>query len=204
MDIGGDRVARVAAPGVRRRDRSILCRARVEVSPEARAAEPPAAPSDAEEVELLAEEVVEDFADRHADDTSPIDERTPAQGLPAMQPAAGAPADVARRPSPANQPVRAAGLAPPTVGGSALDRDVAAAARQVPDPEEVVQGAGGDDLALATAVAAAVETETDEDPEWAQLARGPEAFPGGQKPEPPPGDDTGDPTPSDRGSDDRS
>jgi len=132
----------------------------------------------------LAEEVVEDFADRHADDTSPIDERTPAQGLPAMQPAAGAPADVA-----GGRPQRISPCAPPagaaTVGGSALDRDVAAAARQVPDPEEVVQGAGGDDLALATAVAAAVETETDEDPEWAQLARGPEAFPGGQKPEPP-------------------
>jgi len=41
--------------GVRRRDHSILCRARVEVSPEARAAEAPVAPADAEEVELLAE-----------------------------------------------------------------------------------------------------------------------------------------------------
>src|SRR5437879_4575416 len=50
VDSGGDRVARVAAPGVRRKDRSILCRARVEVSAEARAAEVPEANPEAEEV----------------------------------------------------------------------------------------------------------------------------------------------------------
>src|SRR5438093_2144996 len=85
VDSGGDCVARVAAPGVRRRDGSILCRARVEVSPEARAAEVPEAAADAEEVELLAEEVVVEEAPlRRVDDTPPpIDERTPVQGLPA-------------------------------------------------------------------------------------------------------------------------
>ncbi|HEX9575381.1 MAG TPA: hypothetical protein VF994_14905 [Myxococcales bacterium] len=272
VDSGGDRVARVAAPGVRRRDRSILCRARVEVSPEARAAEGPVAPADAEEVELLAEEVVIEVAPaRRSDDTPPpIDERTPVQGLPAAPaapaqpeqtkrlaapgepertrrlavppaqagdaaapaqapPAAGpqknaapasagpageaaggpqtapaaadpapeeaAPApervagpalklpgrearDVERRPARRNQPVHVAELAPPEEPVNELDRDVAAAARQVPE-------ISGDDLALAEEVAAAVETETDEDPEWAQLARGPEAFPGDQAPDAP-------------------
>jgi hypothetical protein len=283
VDSGGDRVARVAAPGVRRRDRSILCRARVEVSPEARAAEPPVAPADAEEVELLAEEVVIEVAPtRRIDDTPPpIDERTPVHGLPAhaapsqaertkrlaapgepertrrlavppaqagdagaqllavaasaqaQSPApaaaetsaaptstgpaanvasdpqtASAPADPApeqpvapervpgpplklpgreardvnRRPARRNQPVHVAELTPPEEPASELDRDVAAATRQFPE-------VGGDDLALATEVAAAVETETDEDPEWAQLARGPEAFPGDEKPEPPPPSD---------------
>jgi hypothetical protein len=274
VDSGGDRVARVAAPGVRRRDHSILCRARVEVSPEARAAEGPVAPADAEEVELLAEEVVIEIAPaRRLDDTPPpIDERTPAQGLlaaaaparaertkrlaapgepdrtrrlavppaqagdaaaPAQAPAAAVPEtntappstgpaaeaatrprtvhapadpapeqaaapervpgpplklpgrearDVERRPARRNQPVHVAELAPPAEPFSELDRDVAAAARQFPE-------LGGDDLALAAEVAAAVDTETDEDPEWAQLARGPEAFPGDQRPEPPPSDD---------------
>src|SRR6267378_4734879 len=79
VDSGGDRVARVAAPGLRRRDHSILCRARVEVSPEARAAEAPVAPADAEEVELLAEEVVIEVAPaRRIDTPPPVDERTPA------------------------------------------------------------------------------------------------------------------------------
>ncbi len=238
VDSGGDRVARVAAPGVRRRDRSILCRARVEVSPEARAAEVPIPATDAEEVELLAEEVVIEVTPaRRGDDTPPpIDERTPVQGLPvapaaptqpertrrlaapgesertkrlAVPPAqAGDPAapaqapladpapeqparaaervagptlklpgrealDVQRRPARRPQPVHLAELAPPEEPVNELDRDVAAAARQVPE-------ISGDDLALATEVAAAVETETDEDPEWAQLARGPEAFPGDQ------------------------
>src|SRR5229473_1981529 len=247
VDSGGDRVARVAAPGVRRRDRSILCRARVEVSPEARAAEVPIPATDAEEVELLAEEVVIEVAPaRRSDDTPPpIDERTPVQGLPvapaapaqpertrrlaapgesertkrlAVPPAqAGDPAapaqapladpaleqparaaervagptlklpgrearDVERRPARRPQPVHLAELAPPEEPVNELDRDVAAAARQVPE-------ISGDDLALATEVAAAVETETDEDPEWAQLARGPEAFPGDQAPDAPPPDE---------------
>jgi len=242
VDSGGDRVARVAAPGVRRRDRSILCRARVEVSPEARAAEVPLPATDAEEVELLAEEVVIEAAPAPpSDDTPPpIDERTPVQGLPvapaapaqpertrrlaapgesertkrlAVPPAqagdAAAPAqapradpapeqaaraervagptlklpgrearDVERRPARRPQPVHLAELAPPEEPVNELDRDVAAAARQVPE-------ISGDDLALATEVAAAVETETDEDAEWAQLARGPEAFPGDQAPDAP-------------------
>ena len=294
VDSGGDRVARVAAPGVRRRDRSILCRARVEVSPEARAAEPPSAPADAEEVELLAEEVVEPVPHRMDDTPPPHDERTPVQGLPTAvdaappaereqtkrlagsertkrlavppaqapgvpeatapaipatparpdaapgprAPAASAPInaapaaripaeqpaaageepaaprvegpplvlpgrearDVGRRPARANQPVHLAEMSPPAEPLSDLDRDVAAAARQLPeeggDDLALVEGAGGDDLALpdeasgddlalATEVAAAVDTETDEDPEWAQLARGPEAFPGERKPEQP-------------------
>jgi len=74
--------------------------------------------------------------------------------------------------------VHLAELAPPEEPVNELDRDVAAAARQVPE-------ISGDDLALATEVAAAVETETDEDAEWAQLARGPEAFPGDQAPDAP-------------------
>ena len=44
--------------------------------------------------------------------------------------------------------------------------------------KRISQQHAGDDLALATEVAAAVDTEIDEDPEWALLARGPEAFPG--------------------------
>src|SRR5712691_1000678 len=98
VDSGGDRVARVAAPGVRRRDRSILCRARVEVSPEARAAEVPLPATDAEEVELLAEEVVIEAAPAPpSDDTPPpIDERTPVQGLP-VAPAAPAQPERTRR-----------------------------------------------------------------------------------------------------------
>src|SRR5216684_1959912 len=92
VDSGGDRVARVAAPGVQRKDGSVLCRARVEVSPEARAAEAAAPPADAEEVELLAEEDVVEAAPGRTDDTPPpIDERTPAQGLPAAVEAAAPP-----------------------------------------------------------------------------------------------------------------
>ena len=252
VDSGGDCVARVAAPGVRRRDGSILCRARVEVSPEARAAEVPEAAADAEEVELLAEEVVVEEAPlRRVDDTPPpIDERTPVQGLPAATEAAASPpreptkrlatprepertgrlavppsadgsagravatavpapertapepertgpeperikgppfvlpgreprAIERRTPVRAHQPRHIAGPALPTEELSELDRDVAAAARQFPE------AVGGDDLALASEVAAAVDTETDEDAEWAQLARGPEAFPGDQSPEAP-------------------
>jgi hypothetical protein len=41
---------------------------------------------------------------------------------------------------------------------------------------------GEEAVALAADVVAAVETETDDDPEWAQLARGPEAFPAGPRP----------------------
>src|SRR5437660_7007921 len=70
VDSGGDRVARVAAPGVRRKDRSVLCRARVEMSPEARAAEGPAA--EAEEIEVFAEEVALEVGV-----TSRIDDDTP-------------------------------------------------------------------------------------------------------------------------------
>lgn len=250
VDSGGDRVARVAAPGVRRKDGSVLCRARVEVSPEARAAEA-AAPPDAEEVELIAEEDVVETAPRRTDDTPPpIDERTPAQGLPAAveaasqgqpdptkrlatprepertkrhavpasqaagpidevvppplmtdsqaspPPSVGGPdaaakqperipgppfvlpgrdsRDAERRPARAYRPSYIAEPAPPAEELSELDRDVAAAARPIPE------AVGGDDLALATEVAAAVDTETDEDPEWAQLARGPKAFPGEQ------------------------
>jgi hypothetical protein len=244
VDSGGDRVARVAAPGVRRRDRSILCRARIEVSPEARAAEVPAAPSDAEEVELLAEELVEEAPGRRMDDTPPpIDERTPVHGLPAATEAAAPPEptkrlatpsapeatkrlatpreseralseaqpagpaepvpeaiegptlalpgrearDVVRRPARVHQPVHVAELEPPVEDLSELDRDVAAAARQFPE------AFGGDDLALAAEVAAAVDTETDEDAEWAQLARGPEAFPGDHEPAPSADDTSTDP-----------
>ena len=94
-----------------------------------------------------------------------------------------------RTPVRAHQPRHIAGPALPTEELSELDRDVAAAARQFPE------SVGGDDLALATEVAAAVETETDEDAEWAQLARGPEAFPGEHEPEPSPGETPADPEP---------
>src|SRR6266849_3985869 len=72
---------------------------------------------------------------------------------------------------------------------SELDRDVAAAARPVPE------AVGGDDLALATEVATDVDTEADEDPEWAQLARGPKAFPTDQDPDAP-ADPEDDPDPN--------
>ena len=258
VDSGGDRVARVAAPGVRRKDRSILCRARVEVSAEARAAEVPEANPEAEEVELLAEELMDEPALHRMDDTPPpVDERTPAHGLPAALEAAAPPrqeptkrlatprepertrrlavppsadasagrptaaAEPASAPAPerapepkqtgpeperikgppfvlpgrdpreaerrppvrAPQPAHVANPPPPAEELSQLDLDVAAAARQFPE------SVGGDDLALATEVAAAVETETDEDAEWAQLARGPEAFPSEQSPDPPPSED---------------
>ena len=317
VDTGGDRIARVAAPGLRRKDSSILCRARVEVSPEARAAEPPETPVDAEEVELLAEEDVELAPPRRMDDTPPpIDQPTPPHGLPvgettgkiepertqrlagqpertrrlAVPPAAdgaqqavaaadaklaaapaepkppearvpAAPAPAVERPAPAPamerpapapaverpapaaaataverraptaQPERPApervpgpplvlggGETPPSARANVarrtaparpaepltdLDRDVAAAARQVHEPEgaddlELVdEEVAGDDLALATEVAAAVETETDDDAEWAQLARGPSAFPGEGKPRPPPDEDGGPDEPQD-------
>jgi hypothetical protein len=99
----------------------------------------------------------------------------------------------AERPPPPNGARRAA---PPRPAEplTDLDRDVAAAARQVPeldgtdDLELVDEVVDGDDLALATEVAAAVETETDDDAEWAQLARGPQAFPDGKPRTPPDGD----------------
>ncbi|HKC60612.1 MAG TPA: hypothetical protein VKB92_11045 [Myxococcales bacterium] len=266
VDSGGDRVARVAAPGVQRKDGSVLCRARVEVSPEARAAEAAAPPADAEEVELLAEEDVVEAAPGRTDDTPPpIDERTPAQGLPAAVEAAAPPQpdpikrpatprepermkrlavppsqaagpidevvppplmtdsqanpppdagrpdaaakqpervpgppfvlpgreprDAERRPARAYRPSYIAEPAPPAEELSELDRDVAAAARPVPE------AVGGDDLALATEVATDVDTEADEDPEWAQLARGPKAFPTDQDPDAP-ADPEDDPDPN--------
>jgi len=222
VDSGGDRVARVAAPGVRRKDRSVLCRARVEVSPEARAAEAPVA--EVEEVELFAEEVGEEVVpSSRTDDTTPIDERTPAHGLPAVaeaeaaaeaepeaaaqpQPAppvapVAAPSEPPREPeripgppfvlpgreghaaepqaAPAAVPVQAAGPSPAEPAAeeelTELDRDVAAAARQLTDP------VGGDDLAL-TGEAESVEAEVDIDPEWDELARGPDAFSSPQQP----------------------
>src|SRR5712664_3211337 len=125
VDSGGDRVARVAAPGVRRRDRSILCRARVEVSPEARAAEAAIAPADAEEVELLAEEVVIEVAPaRRVDDTPPpIDERTPVQGLTA--PASQAHPDRTKRLAAPGEPERTKRLSVP----AAQEGDAPATAR---------------------------------------------------------------------------
>ena len=260
VDSGGDRVGRVAAPGVRRKDGRILCRARVQVSAEARAAEPPAA-SEAEEVELLAEELIDDAAVRHGDDTPPpIDDRTPTQPLPEMPAQQAAPAAEATRrlavpppppaspaeppqsgssttrppvendagpiasgapaaqsaappvaPAPADDPKRVAApeptLAPAEVGPRTPEKqpgpplalgdgraDGAAPANPSPlaakPPPMTADGAqkdavsgpnerpGADALALATEVVAAVEPETDEDPEWAQLARGPQAFPG--------------------------
>jgi hypothetical protein len=259
VDSGGDRVARVAAPGVRRKDGRILCRARVQVSAEARAAEVATA-GEAEEVELLAEELIDDASVRHGDDTPPpIDDRTPTQPLPevaAQQPgpepeptrrlamphppaapsvdapaasaaptvptpkdaapaagAAGAPAPADAAPA-APPPAAVAEAAPPTVPpaqvapaaaperqpgpplalGDGRPAEQAAAqgelSPQAPQPPPVpVDGAAKDPalapsepptddaLALAAEVVAAVETETDEDPEWAQLARGPQAFP---------------------------
>jgi hypothetical protein len=127
VDSGGDHVARVAAPGVRRKDRSILCRARVQVATD-RAADAHAS-SGAEEVELLAEEFSdESMAPRPSDDTPPpIDERTPTQPLPNAPPAAveptqrlampnpppatAEPAPVATAPQP--PPAAAAPIAPP-------------------------------------------------------------------------------------------
>jgi len=142
VDSGGDCVARVAAPGVRRRDGSILCRARVEVSPEARAAEVPEAAADAEEVELLAEEVVVEEAPlRRVDETPPpIDERTPVQGLPAAtEAAAPPPREPTKRLATPREPERTGRLAvPPSADGSA-GRPVATAApapeRTAPEPE---------------------------------------------------------------------
>jgi hypothetical protein len=95
--------------------------------------------------------------------------------LPGREPRA-----VERRPPVrAQQPAHIADRTVPTEELSELDRDVAAAARQFPE------AVGGDDLALASEVAAAVDTETDEDAEWAQLARGPEAFPEEHSPDAP-------------------
>jgi len=204
VDSGGDRVARVAAPGVRRKDRSVLCRARVEMSPEARAAEGPAA--EAEEIEVFAEEVALEVGvtSRIDDDTPPpVDERTPAQGLPAIAQAAapGQPEATRRLATPAKAPPREleripgppfvlpgsngravdpqpeavddpvdAAEAAPAQELTELDRDVAAAARQLTDP------VGGDDLALADEVQA-VEAEPEIDPEWDEMSRGPEALP---------------------------
>jgi hypothetical protein len=255
VDSGGDHVARVAAPGVRRKDRSILCRARVQVAADRAGAD--AAASGAEEVELLAEEFSEENLPPRPNDAAPppIDDRTPTQPLPEMVPAQPSPAiEVTRRlavpnpppapvaeppaaaapavepqpaaasappvaPAPADepQPVSAADAAvspkatdaaraaperqpgPPLVLGDG--RELAASAVQ-PEPSSRVPEAtppatdgarkaagtaanerrGDDALALAAEVVAAVETETDEDPEWAQLARGPEAFPAAPPP----------------------
>jgi len=249
VDSGGDRIARVAAPGVRRKNGRILCRARVQVSAEARAAEPPAV-GEAEEVELLAEELIDDGSVRHGDDTPPpIDDRTPTQPLPEMAPPEPAPpADATRRmaapqppPTPAAEPPPSAAAPPPSGFGDAIRNsseismvspdlaeigmvspdladapaaDVAtAAAERQPGPPLAFgdgreAGAGIDRpstaagapappaegarkdvpaaanetaaveaLAVATEAVAAVETETEDDPEWAQLARGPQAFP---------------------------
>src|SRR5262249_38970984 len=182
VDSGGDRVARVAAPGVRRKDRSVLCRARVEVSPEARAAEALAA--EAEEVEVFAEEVAVEITSRIDDTPPPIEDRTPAHGMPAVPETAPPPAEPVRDGLPetvlaaANEAPSALELVdpaepePPPEDLTELDRDVAAAARQ---PNESVRG---DHLAL-TGEAEATE---DVDPEWDQLAQGPEAFPSTPKP----------------------
>jgi len=224
VDSGGDRVARVAAPGVKRKDRSVLCRARVEVSPEARAAEAPV--PEVEEVELFAEEVgAPVLPSSRNDDTTPIDERTPAHGLPSVAeaeapaaaepeaaaqpepapaPPIAAPSEPSREPEripgppfvlpgrngqtaepaaavPAPVPVQATAEAAPEEEITELDRDVAAAARQLTDP------VGGDDLALTGEGEATVEAEVEIDPEWDELARGPDAFSSTPQPNAPTG-----------------
>src|SRR5438270_4396313 len=149
VDSGGDVVARVAAPGVRRRDRSILCRARVEVSPEARAAEVPAAAPETEEVELLAEEVVDEAPLHRIDDTPPpIDERTPVQGLPAAIETAAPPRqEPTKRLATPREPERTRRLAVPPSADASTGRPVATAEpaspadaapeRTGPEPERI-------------------------------------------------------------------
>jgi hypothetical protein len=156
-----ERTQRLAAPGEPERTKRLAVPpAQADEAPAAAQAPAPAAGPPSEEAH-------------------PAPERVP--GPPLKLPGREA-HDVERRPARRNQPVHVAELAPPAEPVSELDLDVAAAARQMP---EVV----GDDLALATEVAAAVETETDEDAEWAQLARGPEAFPGEERPDAPPEDE---------------
>jgi hypothetical protein len=117
------------------------------------------------------------------DDTPPpVDERTPAQGMPVMPEPAPPPAGpdrnavsetelaAASEPPQAPELVDRAEPEPPPEELTELDRDVAAAARQLNE------SVGGDDLALV-GEAEAVEAEAEVDPEWDQLSRGPEAFP---------------------------
>src|SRR5262249_21798320 len=149
VDSGGDRVARVAAPGVKRKDRSVLCRARVEVSPEARAAEAPV--PEVEEVELFAEEVgAPVLPSSRNDGATPIDERTPAHGLPSV---AEAEAPAAAEPEAAAQPEPAP--APPIAAPSEPSREP----ERIPGPPFVLPGRNGQTAEPAAAVPAPVPVQ---------------------------------------------
>ena len=192
VDSGGDRVARVAAAGVRRRDGSVLCRARVQVSAEARAAEAADAPADdSGEVELIAEETVEVTpppVPPAAESGEPQTKRFAAASPTSSATATSNPASTSNPTATSTSNATDEGPVEPPLklpGREARDVERPAAPRtaqpvqvvEPPPPTESAPAApSGDDLALATEVAAAVDTEVAADPEWAQMARGPQAF----------------------------
>ena len=199
LDAGGDHIVAVASPGLRAHDGSVLVRARVLVG--APRSEPP--PQMATLPPPVGAEIAGDAGDAGVEADAHHPERADAaatgedrahrpEGAAAEPDAAGAghtgDADLARDGAPnaaAGGPgSAAAGAAAPfgnlAGGGDISAAEAAAAAASASAAPHVVGGDESDleEAALAAQVALAVETEVSADPDWAQVARGPEAFAG--------------------------
>jgi hypothetical protein len=188
IDQGGNEVTRLASPGVRRTDGSVLVRARVHVDPAARdlPAEPDEAPAVPEPITPPASlppipadgaaasappphDIIVSDEDGGDEEEVAVHEEAPPP--PPPEPPAPPPAAAAAPPA-FNAPFG------DLTGEGAINADEAAAAAKAASriPKIVEDDPSRMDEALAAEVALAVETETSADPEWAQVARGPEAF----------------------------
>jgi hypothetical protein len=208
IDEGGREVTRLASPGVRRTDGSVLVRARVHVDPAARdlPPEPDEAPAVPEPIlpppsmpPVPPDGAAPSAPPRPADDIIFSDEDG---GEEEEVIAPGHPAPLFSEPPPppppeeVTRPVQIAMPPPPPPppetpppspfsapfgdltgeGEIRADEAAAAAVAAARMPKIVEEDPSHLDEALAAEVALAVETETSADPEWAKLARGPEAF----------------------------
>ncbi|MCA1825806.1 MAG: hypothetical protein ABR567_08200 [Myxococcales bacterium] len=175
VDSGGETVVRLACPGLKHTaDGSGIVRARVQVDP--------AAASLAEEPDEPAA-VPEPLAPPPPEETLVETRKIVLEPAPAKPQATGEFAAVAEAPK-AEVKVEAAPPAPfvAPFGDLAKDEKIgsaeaaAAAAAASRMPKIVAEDPAHSDEALAAEVALAVETEMSTDKQWAQVARGPDAF----------------------------
>jgi hypothetical protein len=202
VDSGGDTVVRLACPGLKRIDGSGLVRARVQVDPavasqpeepdEPEAVPEPLAPPQSEPPRAAASDDDRDHGgdqdrdhdhegdnDRDRDGDHEGDRDHQDEHRTVESPAEhDTPTDVTER---IRLTAPAAAFTAPfgdlTGEGEIRPHEAAAAAASASRiPKIVSDDPARSDEALAAEVALAIETETSADPEWAQVARGPEAF----------------------------
>ena len=172
VDSGGEKVVRLACPGVKRADGSGLVRARVHVDP-AIAAVPEEPDEPAAVPEPLAPPPSEPPHDTPVE-TPKLAERTEEMAPVIASGTADAPVPL---PAPTPTPPYVAPFGD-VAGAGEIRADEASAAADAASrmPKIVSEDPARSDEALAAEVALAVETEMSEDKSWAQVARGPEAF----------------------------